>query len=197
MIRECNKAHKKQNAKNMCGKWDGRTEEKRNKCGWYRSIQFYRILLSREESVLLQWLDIHESHVPAAVPAWWLLSNEGLAFSAEVGKTSMPFSLILVSPRSTSRLALWYIQRPTNVSIIPMDWAKETCWPNQMMLMTITKIRFTSDAMEYVTGDVMLRVVNANQFWPKLVVPLSKKYMISRVLDTDVSPLVTSAAPSE
>lgn len=76
--------------------------------GWRNEViqeyKIYRILLSREEEwILFQRFDIHEIHVPA-VPAW--LSNEEVVFSVAVGKTSMLFSLILFSPRSTSRLAL-------------------------------------------------------------------------------------------
>jgi hypothetical protein len=40
------------------------------------------------------------------------------------------------------------------------------------MLATITTIRFTKLAMEYVTGDTNERMENANTFWQKWVIPL-------------------------
>jgi hypothetical protein len=46
---------------------------------------------------------------------------------------------------------------------------------NHEIAMQITATRFTRDAMLYVTGLVLARIINTIAFWAKWTVPLAKK----------------------
>ena len=54
-------------------------------------------------------------------------------------------------------------------------------WPNQIMLTTMTKIRFTRPAILYATGEATLNNEKAMMFWLKWTVPLNMKDNVSEV----------------
>lgn len=83
--------------------------------------------------------------------------------------------LILFSPLSTSPFALLYIHSPTNVMQIPRPCTGCTFWLNHAMAIHITATRLMRDAIEYVTGDVEERIMNAMMFCAKWTVPFMKK----------------------
>lgn len=55
---------------------------------------------------------------------------------------------------------------------MPRPWTNVVLWPNQIIDATITNILLTSDAIEYVTVDVMAKIENAMTFCPQCADPL-------------------------
>lgn len=117
---------------------------------------------------------------PSIIRAW---ENVVGSSPSRAASRAASTARIFFSPLSTSRFALLYIHNPMAVSAIPIAWTACTACLNHTIARQMTAIRLTSEAIEYVTGEVDERMANARRIWAKWTVPLMTKYM--RTVDTD------------
>src|SRR5437764_4466124 len=61
---------------------------------------------------------------------------------------------------------------------MPTSWTRVVLVWNQTIDNRMTKIRFTSEATEYVTGEIIERSTNAMIFWKKWKTPLKRNSVI-------------------